>query len=274
MKTLLQTEWLKIKNYTVFKVLVFCFIAGVILANYIVYLINKEVVSNTEPGKLLLNSFQPYHFEYTWLTTSYVTGCMLVLPAMLILILVTNEYTYRTGRQNIIDGWSRKDFIMVKFVLAILMALATTILVLFTATIFGFISGSDFSMTNISPIGFFFVKALTYNLFAVLISVLVKRTGFAIGLFFIYLGAENFLSLYLYKLSIDAKMAGHMWGDMGSYLPLSASDSLIPFPDNPIKSAAKALGPADLMWVAFGCAVAYIILFIWWSRRKFTKADL
>ena len=159
MTTLLKTEWLKIKNYTVFKVLMICFIAGVVLANYIVYLINKDVVAASDTGKLLLNSFQPYSFSNTWLTTSYVTGCLLVLPAMMILILVTNEYTYRTGRQNIIDSWSRKDFIRVKFALAVILALITTVLVFFTAMIFGFVSQTDFSMVNIAPVGFFLYKS-------------------------------------------------------------------------------------------------------------------
>lgn len=276
MKNLLRTEWLKIKNYNAFKVLMICFGAGILLSNYILYkVISSMIADNHNPTVMALaGSFDPYNFNSTWGTTSYASGFTLIIPSMLMILLVTNEYTYRTNRQNIIDGWNRKEFISTKLMLAFLLALFSLAVVFIAAMVMGFISGSAFSMAHIAPLGFFFLKALTYNLFAVLISVLVKRTGFAIGLFFIYLGGENFLSLYLLYLSKKLAMSGTDLGDLGSYLPLNASDSLVAFPDNPLKSIAKSIGPSDYMWISFAFAAAYILLFIWWSRRRYLKADL
>jgi hypothetical protein len=64
----------------------------------------------------------PYDFKHVWQTTSYTSGYILILPVMLLIMLVTNEFTYKTNRQNIIDGLSRLDFINVKIVLATLFA--------------------------------------------------------------------------------------------------------------------------------------------------------
>ncbi len=271
---LLKIEWLKLKKYTAFKVIAICFILGVFATNYIVYIVNKNIVSNVPVGGLV--SFAPYNFDNTWQTTAYATGFILLLPAMLLAILLTNEYGYKTHRQNIIDGLSRNQFINVKLMMALLFAIASTVLVIITALLFGAISGTSFSLNGIAHVGYFFLKALSYNLVAVLISVLVKRTGFAIGLFFIYLGAENIVSQILTGLSIKMKSEGSSidLGNLGDYLPMNASDGLLAFPDNAIKSMGKMIMPTDYTWLVFSLSIAYLVLFYVWSRRKFINADL
>ncbi len=270
---LLKIEWLKLKNYTAFKVLSLFFALGVIAVNYVIYIINREVVQQVPVSGMV--SFTPYSFDMTWHTTSYATGCILLLPAMLLAILITNEYGYKTHRQNIIDGLTRQQFIGTKLMLALIFAFVSTVLVFLTALVFGLFSGTSFSFNGIENVGYFFVKALTYNLFAVLVSVLVKRTGFAIGLLFIYLGGENFISQILWGLSIKIKNEQKLdFGNMGDYLPLNAADGLLEFPDNTVKSLSKAMMPHDFTWLVMSLAVIYLALFFWWSRRKFIKADL
>jgi ABC-2 type transport system permease protein len=274
MTRLLKIEWLKIKNYTAFKVFAIFFSVGVVVTNYIVFIFNKNIINQVNSAGLV-SAFNPYTFENTWQTTSYTTGWLLILPAMLLIILITNEYTFRTGRQNIIDGWSRAEFISVKLMMALIIAFISTVLVIVTGAGFGFASGTSFSTNSFSHVGYFFLKALTYNMLAVLISVLVKKTGFAIGLYFIYMSAENLLSQFLYvwsiKLKYDYKKDP---GDMGDYLPMNAADGLLTFPDNPLKSLAKSKLPTDYYWIVLACAIIYLLFFILWSRRKFIKADL
>ncbi len=273
MTHLFKIEWLKIKNYTAFKVLSLCFVVGVVLVNYAVFAIQKNVSANADGASLI--SFSPYNFDLTWQTTSYATGYLLILPAMIIIMLISNEYMYRTNRQNIIDGWSRWQFISVKLCMAFIIAIVCTLLVFLTALFFGVASGTSFSANGISSVGYFFLKALSYNMFAVLISVLVKKTGFAIGVFFIYLAGENFASSMLDMLSLKLKSAKSIdLGGLGSYLPLNASDGLLHFPDNPLKSMAARAFPTEYTWVVLVFAIFYLVLFIWWSANKYLKADL
>lgn len=159
--------------------------------------------------------------------------------------------------------------------MALIFAMAATLLVIISALIFGFGSGTAFSLNGFIFVGYFFLKALSYNLIAILFSVLVKRTGFAIGIFFIYLGSENIVSQLLNVLSMKLKREnGTDLGNIGDYLPMNAADGLLEFPDNPIKSMSKAIMPTDYTWLVFALAMAYLILFYIWSRRKFINADL
>lgn len=274
MQSLLKIEWLKIKNYTAFKVLGIFFLVGIVLVNYIVFLVNKKVVNNINTGGLL-SAFSPYNFDNTWQTTSYTTGFLLILPALLLIILLTNEFTYRTSRQNIIDGWSRQQFIDVKIMMGLIMAVVSTFMVMLTALFFGLLSGTDFSLNGFDHIGFFFLKALSYNMIAVLVAVLVRRTGFAIGLYFIYMGAENLISQLLDVWSMKIKMdTGTDLGSLGDYLPMNSSDGLLTFPDNPLKSMAKAALPTDYFWIVISLVILYLCFFIWFSRRRLIHSDL
>lgn len=270
---LLKIEWLKIRKYTAFIVMTIFFVVGVVATNYIVYTVNKNIVSNVGPGNML--SFYPYEFPNTWQTTSYATGFILLIPSLLLIMLFTNEYTYKTHRQNIIDGLSRRQFISVKMMLALIFAAVATVLVFLTALLFGLASGSDFSLTGVEFVGYFFLKALSYNMIGLLISVLIKRTGFATGLFFLYLGGENFIAKLLDVWSIRIKsLSGNDVGSMGDYLPMNAADGLLTFPRNTIKTMSSGIFPTDYVWIIFSLAIAYLILFYWWTRRKFVTADL
>jgi len=271
---LLKIEWLKVKNYKAFLIISIFFVLGVFTTNYIVYSVFDNMVSKTNAA-VLVNHFNPYDFEYVWQTASYASGYILILPVLLLMILVTNEYTFRTNRQNIIDGWSRIQFIHVKMMLALIFAAVSALLVIITALVFGFNSGTEFSYNGISHLGYFFLKALSYNVIAVFLSIWIKRTGFAIGLFFIYLGAENIISQLLdflsFKIRSNTKFDP---GSMGDYLPMNASDGLLSFPDNPLKSMAKSALPTDYTPVVIGFAIFYLILFYWLGRRKLIKVDL
>jgi ABC-2 type transport system permease protein len=271
---LLKVEWLKIRRYNVFIVLASFFLLGVVAINYIIFSVNKNMISQT-PASKLMPSFSPYSFDRTWQTTSYASGWILLLPALLIIILLTNEFTYRTHRQNIIDGWSRKQFIDVKIVMALIAAVISTIMVMITALAFGWGSGTTFSFDGFSHVGFFFLKALTYNMIALLIGVLIRRTGFAVAVFFIYMGFENFVSQLLDVWSIKLRRDSLIdLGSMGDYLPMNAADGLLTFPDNPVKNLAKGVMPTDYTTIVMALSIIYLSLFFWWSINRILKTDL
>lgn len=271
---LLKIEWLKIKNYNAFIILSCFFALGVVAVNYVIYSVNKNMFSQVKVAKIM-GAFSPYDFDKTWQTTSYAAGWILLLPALLIIMLVTNEFTYRTHRQNIIDGWSRKQFIEVKMVMALIAAVLSTIMVIITALVFGWASGTSFSLDGFSHTGFFFLKALTYNMVALLISVLIRRTGFATGIFFIYMGFENFISQLLDVWSIKLRRDNTIdLGSMGDYLPMNAADGLLTFPDNPLKGLARGVMPTDYTSIVMTLSVAYLLLFCWWSFNRIVKTDL
>jgi hypothetical protein len=274
MLDLLKIEWLKVRKYKAFIILSIFFVLGIAASNYIVYLVSDNIINKSEAA-ILLNKFSPYDFEHVWQTVSYTSGYLLILPSMLLLILMTNEFTFKTNRQNIIDGWNRTEFIDVKLLIAMLIAVITTLLVIITGLCFALYTKTTFSLHGFSHVGYFFLKSLTYFLFAILISVLIKKTGFAIGVFFIYLGAENILAQALDFLSIKLKSNNNVdLGSMGDYLPMNAADGLLTFPENPLKSMARSSLPTDYSWLVLCFTIVYIILFFWLSRNRIIKKDL
>lgn len=262
------------KNYNAFIVISSFFIVGIIAANYIAYSFKKNVIDAADPTGLLSSS-SPFGFPKVWQTVSYYSGLTLLLPGLLLLILVTNEFTFRTHRQNIIDGVSRNQFTTVKLMLALITAAVSTFIVFLTALLFGLLSQTSFSVSGIENVGYFFLKALTYNFIAVLIGVLVRRTGFAIAVYFIYTVLENGISLALFVWAINLKKDhGIDIGNLGNYLPMNASDGLLYSPFSSISDMANKIMPSDFTWIVLGLALAYLVLFFWWSRKRMVDSDL
>ena len=266
---------MKIKNYNAFIVISSFFALGVIAANYLAYYFKKNVIDPSDPTGLI-SSGSPFGFPNVWQTVSYYSGLMLLLPGLLLLILVTNEFTYRTHRQNIIDGISRNQFTQVKLLMACITALFCTALVFIAALLFGFFVNTDsFSFSGIVNVGYFFLKALTYNFIAILIGVLVRRTGFAIAVFFIYTVLENGISLLLLVWAINIKKDHNIdLGNMGNYLPMNAADGLLYSPFASFTNMARKFLPSDYTWLVLSLALAYLILFYFWSKRRMLKSDL
>jgi ABC-2 type transport system permease protein len=274
MINLLKIEWLKIKSYTAFILLTSFFALGVAAVNYIVFAFKKNVIDKVE-GSQLLFSGSPFDFDKVWQTVSYYSSFFLMLPALLIVILISNEFTFKTHRQNIIDGWSRFDFLKVKIALAVILALASTAVVVLTGLVFGFASGTSFSLTGFENVGYFLLKGVTYNMVAILISLLTKRSGVAITIFFIYTIFENGISLLLFFLAIKLKKDSNLdLGNLGNYLPMNASDGLLTNPFEKFSGMAEKFLPSDFNWVVLSFAIAYLVLFYWWSRRKMLHSDL
>jgi ABC-2 type transport system permease protein len=271
---LLKIEWLKIKKYTAFILLSSFFVLGVVATNYIVHEFKKNVIDKVQ-GSQLIFSGSPFDFDVVWKTVTYYSSFFLMLPALLIVILISNEFNFKTHRQNIIDGWDRMQFLNVKVVLGILLALATTIVVVLTALGFGFASGTSFSLNGFENVGYFFLKGVTYNLLAILISLLTRKSGVAITVFFIYTILENGISLLLFFWAIELKRDYNIdWGNLGNYLPMNASDGLLTSPFQNLTNMAAKFLPSDFNWVVLGFAIVYIILFYAWSKRKMIRSDL
>ena len=272
MINLLKIEWLKIKNYTAFILLTCFFALGVVATNYIIYQFKKHVIDEVK-GSQILFSGSPYDFDVVWKTVSYYSSFFLMLPALLIVILISNEFTFKTHRQNIIDGWSRIEFLHVKIGMAVLMAIGSMLIIIITALLFGFASGTSFSLNGFENVGYFLLKAITYNMVAILISLLTKKSGVAIAVFFIYTIFENGISLLLFFLAIKLKRdSGTDLGNLGNYLPMNASDGLLTSPLD--RFSGMAVLPSDYNWIVLSFALAYLILFYWWSRKKMLGSDL
>jgi hypothetical protein len=154
------------------------------------------------------------------------------------------------------------------------MALACTLVVIASGFVFGSASKSAFSLQHFDGVGFFFLKALSYFMVALLFAVLIKK-NFAVGLFFVYLYFENFVSQILDFVSMYLKTKkGIDLGSLGDYLPMNTSDALLAFPKNPMEGASASLVPSNYPVITGILAGFYLLLVTAWIVRIVVKNDL
>jgi len=287
MLRILRVEWMKVKNYRTFWILLAITLFSIPAVNYMFY----NIMNNSFPkikGKSILGS--PFGFPDVWQTVSWNSTLLFFIPAILIITLTTNEFTYKTHRQNIIDGWSRQQFVSIKLIEVFLLSVVTTIIVLLTALAFGYLgnkagvaAGTGAGVTGGSGtatgtgssvaawhdsrfIFFYFVQMLSYSLIAFLMALFIKRAGLAMGLFFIYMIVENIVvGIFrgIYKVNaVD-------------YLPEEVTDRLIPQPYlKAILSQQDAAKWESHIPVYLLVALLYLVVYCLVTGRHFIKSDL
>jgi ABC-type transport system involved in multi-copper enzyme maturation permease subunit len=266
---LLKIEWLKVKNYRTFWLLLVITIISVPAFNYVIY----DVMDNSFPkiqGKSIIGT--PFGFPDVWQTVTYNSTLLLLIPAVLIITLITNEFTYKTHRQNVIDGLSRSQFINVKLVEVFFLCVLLTIIVFISCLVFGHY-GSDSSRVQMTSkdlryVGFYFIEALSYSLIAFVLGMFIKRAGLAMGVFFIYMILEQFaVGLIRNKFKFTQAV---------SYLPEEVSDMLIPQPylSKVISSPEKMRAWESQLPTYLALSIVYIILYCLVSNWRFRKNDI
>lgn len=266
MLNLLKIEWLKIKGYKTFWILSTLFLVSILGVNYFGFNIKQGISQGNAQANVLFGS--PFSFPNVWHTVTYLSSFLLFIPGLMIITSITNEYTYKTHRQNIIDGWSRQQFIHVKIVLIIIISVIAALFVFLTAILFGSLSGSSFSFEKIEFIGYYFIQALSYCMLALLLGVLIKRSGLSIGLFFLYAFIiENFLGAILNNVGRTSRGIN----GPGDYLPLNTVDNLIPFP---FFRNLVQIGTQPSIYLLLGLSALYLFLYYFFSVRKFKTQDL
>ena len=260
---LLKIEWLKIKYYRTFWILSALFALSLYGVNEIVYTAQHEAFTNSPQAQMFIGT-PPFQFPEVWHTISYVSSYLLFFPGLIIIILMTNEFSYKTHRQNIIDGLSRTQFIYVKMMLCVLIAFVSTLIIFLVAFFFGmYENAAGFSFQNIQYVGMFFIQTLSYTSVALVIATLFRRSGIAIGIYFLYAEIlDQLLSL----------AASHYFNNAGRYFPLESNDNLIPFPL--FKNAKdRIIEPANITYMLITAAV-YLAIYFVVCKRKMETADL
>jgi len=252
---LLAIEWLKIKRYRTFWVLVGLFLLLLPLWNYEV----ANGLIKMGGGKNGINFLSTvYSFPQVWGNIGFWGSIFIMFITILVIIITTNEYAFRTDRQNVIDGWNRMQFFHAKIGLVISLSLAATLYLFILGMAFGGVNSGSLSglFIEFQQVGYFFLLSVDYLGFGLFLAIWIRKSGLAIGLFLLYsLIIENIL-----QWSINH------YTDMpyGNLLPLQASDELLPFPvmqmaKNMISGGATISMTVYASVAIFWCAVYYFL---------------
>lgn len=215
-----------------------------------------------------------YHFPYIWQNLTYLAGYFNILIGIFMIIHLTNEFSYRTWRQHVIDGLSRKEVVLGKYVTAIALSLFMALYTGLTALVFGNAytpEGVDQSMfANAHYLVAYGLQTFGYLSLAILAGVLLQRSGLAIVLFI------------LYVLLIEGIISMLIPVGIAEWLPLETIKSMVPFPFATSLEGANAGSIEALMerqgdplfkgdfWAGLGYSVLFGVLAI----GLMTKRDL
>jgi ABC-2 type transport system permease protein len=187
-----------------------------------------------------------FNFPYIWHFNSYIAALLKIFLAIVIVSMMSNEYRNRTIKQNLIDGLSKKEFILSKFYTVLLFSLASTLFLLIVSLILGY-SFSDYTeigivFTDMEYLLGYFVKLTGFFAFCMFLGVLIKRSAFAIGFLVIWWIIENIISgILAWRIFENSDMSDNIV----QFFPLGSMSNLViePFSRlNVIETAATQIG--------------------------------
>jgi len=266
---MIYVEWLKLKHYRPFWVIAASYpltlLASVLAMMKLEGVIVTQVTEKGGLGAALAMGRSPFVFPEVWQTLAYLASWFHFVPALLIMLSVTNEFQFRTHRQNLLDGWSRLRFFAAKLLVTVLICAGATFFVAVVAAGVGFARGT-FEFGRLHFLGIFFLQSLLYGLFSLLLAFWLKRGLLALFAFLLYTQVgENFLGWIVSKY----------WLTLSYLAPLGCADHLIPFPIQKVHQAAEKLQvgmPAESVLLA--AAGFWGLVFVGASWGLFRRQDL
>jgi len=226
--TLLKIEWRKVAKNRIFWAMLFLSFAALIAALLGLQAIIEQTNSSlkeTQFGDLPLLPTNIFIFPHVWHNIAFIARFLKIFLAVVMIILVTNEYTYNTLRQNLITGLSKKDLIAAKAIDAIILAATSTVILIIFGFIMGFISSEDLLMRDIlrkiNYIGAYFIMVVGFLSFAMMIAFIVKKAAFSI------------MILLVYSYILELVFAFKYEDTFGNYLPLRNFNLLVEAPNIP-----------------------------------------
>jgi hypothetical protein len=262
MMHLLKIEWMKVKDYKAFWIFSILYFFSIMCINYTGFYINAMAVDSMPMSKILLGT--PYGFPKVWQTVGWMSSWLLYFPGILFIMMLTNEFNFKTHRQNVIDGWERMQFISVKFLFAIIFSLVATFFNFIVALFFGLLTkGSHFSFDGIENVGYIFIQTVAYITFAMFLAVLFRRSGAAIAVFFLF--GLIFEWLISALVNFQANLTPY-----GYFLPLQVTDVMLPLPFG--NEIIYKGAPAIIYLVV--ASLIYIAGYYFFASRRFKNEDL
>ena len=220
-----------------------------------------------------------FNFPYVWHFNAYFLAVLKIFLAIVIVSLMSSEYTNRTLKQNLIDGLSKWEFIQSKFSMVMVLSLTSTLAYFIISLILG-LSFSDFTEASIifsdmEYIAAYFVKLLGFFSLCMFLGILVKRSAFALGFLFLIWVLEGLVRLFI---NFEAKPLEFL----KQFLPLQSMSNLIVEPVTKLEavsSAANQLNPEfdkdyGVPLTAIIIVLVWTVIFVLGSYKLLQKRDL
>ncbi|MGJ8714482.1 MAG: ABC transporter permease [Maribacter stanieri] len=274
---LLHIEFIKLWNNRASKVLIISYFA-LLTSIALVAAIKFDI----GPIKFHLADQGIFNFPYIWHFNTFITAFFKLFLAIVIVSMMSNEYSNKTIKQNLIDGLSKKEFIFSKFLTVVSFSLVSTIFVFIVSLILGLIY-SDFNeisiiLTDLEFLLAFFIKLTGFFSFCLFLGVLVKRSAFALGFLILWQVFEGIFRGIIRWKFFDSETTDIIMG----FFPLQSMFNLIKEPFSrlgAVQSVANQMGEQLALdyyihWYEIVIVVAWIAILVYGSLAILKRRDL
>lgn len=252
-----KLEWLKVKHYRVFWVLIGLYLlAQLIITNggvfFLEWLKSKDIDFNgIDPTIIPI-----YDFPDIWQNATWLGSFVNVLISFIVVVSVNNELSYNTLRQNIIDGISKKEFLLSKGMLILFLSLVCTLVLfgsgLVTGLIYSHVTDTQYIFDELEFLVAFFMQLVAMSMFAFCVALIIKKAGFAIVFIFLY---SSFFEPVATTIMEYAPFAKEYTADIVKYFPIYSIRNLIdiPFPRYLLQEIST-----DILWYEWAIVLGWI----------------
>jgi len=233
--------------------------------------------------KLHLAEMGIFNFPFIWHFNTYIAAILKFFLAIVIVSMMANEYSYGTLKQNLIDGMSKKEFVLSKFLTVVLFAAASTVFIFIMSLLLG-LSFSSYTeigiiFSDLDYVLAYFIKLVGFFSFCLFLGVLIKRSAFAIGFLFVWNIIEGIAKgILTFKIFPKSETAS----SITQFFPLESMSNLIvePFTRlSVIKNIQAAVGDNavkdySVHYSSIIIVLCWTVIFMLISYKLLKKRDL
>ena len=224
-----------------------------------------------------------FNFPFIWHFNTWIAGILKLFLAIVIVSMMANEYSNRTLKQNLIDGLSKKEFVISKFLTVVLFSVVSTLFVFIVSIMLGLVF-SDYNefgiiFSDTEYLLAYFINLIGFFSFCLFIGILVKRSAFALGFLLIWSIIEGIIYGFLkWEMLRNTNLADNIM----QLFPLASMSNLIKEPFSrlgAVQSAASQLGEAldkdySVQFITVLIVLIWTCLFVYGSYAILKKRDL
>ncbi|WP_299229425.1 ABC transporter permease subunit [uncultured Psychroserpens sp.] len=227
---------------------------------------------------LELGHYGIFNFPIVWHITTFFASQFKFFFAIVVVSMIGNEYSNKTIKQNLIDGLSKKEFILSKFYTIVFFSAVATLLIFLICLCIGLYYSSIDEMSLIfidSEFLFaYFLKLVGFFSLCLFLGMLVKRSAFALAFLFVLFIVEWIIYGILTWKTNEA-----LADKIQNFFPLKSMYKLI---DQPFQRIVMSKVPNKqdfiydfaVHWHEIAIVLAWTVIFIFSSYRLLKRRDL
>ncbi|MGJ8592445.1 MAG: ABC transporter permease [Aquaticitalea sp.] len=220
-----------------------------------------------------------FNFPIIWHITTFFASYFKFFFAIVVVSMIGNEYSNKTIKQNLIDGLSKKEFILSKFYTIVFFSFISTILI----GVASFLIGLYYSSYTEATIIFreteflfaYFVKLVGFFSLCLFFGMLLRRSAFALAFLFVLYIVEWLVFWGSYEIFDSAETAFKV----KNFMPLESMYKLI---DQPFQRIMLTKFPDNMdlaydyavHWHEIAIVLGWTGIFVFLSYRLLKVRDL